>query len=203
MRLAQCHPFLFLLPLLALLTGCGAKTTVILLPDEGREATGAVVVRTDQAAQVLDQPYTATTVTSRSAPPPPPTPLAPKEVLRDYRTLIESTPSQPASFILYFTTGTTQLTAASKAMIPHILEEAKKRAPAEISIIGHTDSTGSQAYNAKLSRQRAEAVAKLLRRAGADMRKVYISYHGENDPLVPTKDNVAEPRNRRVEIMIR
>lgn len=89
------------------------------------------------------------------------------------------------------------------ALIPEILQVAREREPSEISIIGHTDSKGSADYNYKLSLQRAEAVAEILRDADATLKNLYIKSHGENDPLVLTEDNVSEEKNRRVEIMVR
>jgi outer membrane protein OmpA-like peptidoglycan-associated protein len=38
---------------------------------------------------------------------------------------------------------------------------------------------------------------------GAPRKLLEVSSHGENDPMIPTKDDVAEPQNRRVEIFIR
>ncbi len=179
------------------------KTTVILLPDEGKESSGAVVVLTDKASQVIDPPYTLSVVGGASSQPSAPEPISKDQVFTEFGAVINAAPIQPISFTLYFVSGSPRLTQKSQNRIPLILSEAKKRAPFEISIIGHTDSTGSKAYNKKLSLKRATAVEKLLTDTGANMKNLFISHHGESDPLIPTKDNVAEPKNRRVEIMIR
>ncbi len=39
--------------------------------------------------------------------------------------------------------------------------------------------------------------------AGVDPKGIRTTSHGEGNPLIPTKDNVAEPRNRRVEVIVR
>ena len=119
-----------------------------------------------------------------------------------YADLLGAQPLRPARFTLYFISGTSELTEESKALISKVLEAAKQRQPAEVSVIGHTDATGSQALNMRISAARAKAVEKLLRSSEAPPKSIYLRFHGENDPLVPTPDNVPEPKNRRVEIMI-
>ena len=155
------------------------------------------------ASQIVDTPYTLTIVSGSSAQPSAPEFISKDQVSRQFQEVIDAAPIKPISFTLYFIAGSSKLNQASKQQIPSVLVEAQKRDPAEISIIGHTDSTGSKSYNEKLSLKRAQEVEQILKDVGVDMGKVYISHHGERDPLIPTKDNVAEPRNRRVEIMIR
>jgi outer membrane protein OmpA-like peptidoglycan-associated protein len=73
----------------------------------------------------------------------------------------------------------------------------------DISVVGHTDTLGDKDYNAHLSMKRAKAVAAILTRNGVDASILDIASHGKNNPLVPTGDQVSEPRNRRVEITVR
>jgi outer membrane protein OmpA-like peptidoglycan-associated protein len=84
-----------------------------------------------------------------------------------------------------------------------VLKVAADRNSADISINGHTDSAGDDAYNYKLSLRRAEHILRLLEKLGIDPDIVVTNSHGEGNPLVPTADNVYEPRNRRVEVIIR
>jgi outer membrane protein OmpA-like peptidoglycan-associated protein len=74
---------------------------------------------------------------------------------------------------------------------------------AEVTVIGHTDTTGSRASNYQLGLERAQAVRALLLEAGLDDSLIEVSSHGEADLLHSTPDNTSEPRNRRVEITIR
>ena len=74
---------------------------------------------------------------------------------------------------------------------------------AELSVVGHTDRVGAADANARLSLQRAQSTLDRLTEAGLKHKRVEVDSHGENNPLVPTADNVAEPRNRRVEVTIR
>ena len=80
---------------------------------------------------------------------------------------------------------------------------AKSTTNADISVVGHADATGSDAYNQALSLRRAEVIRDGLVAAGAPSEVIEITYHGANNPLVPTARGVSEPRNRRVEVTIR
>jgi len=74
---------------------------------------------------------------------------------------------------------------------------------AEVVVTGHTDRVGSVEANDRLSLARAEAVRDLLVAAGVARSAVTAVGRGEREPAVPTADEVAEARNRRVEIKIR
>jgi outer membrane protein OmpA-like peptidoglycan-associated protein len=68
-------------------------------------------------------------------------------------------------------------------------------------IAGHTDTVGDASYNLRLSRQRAQAIARWFRQRGL---KIPIGYEGfgEGALLVKTADEVDEPRNRRVDYIL-
>lgn len=185
----------------AAIKNCAGLTTVILMPDEDG-GIGVVSVQADGATRSIDQPFHYTRVSGRAAEPEPARVMDEAQFNRRFADLLGAQPLRPAHFMLYFISGTSELTEASKALLPEVLDAAKKRRPAEVSIIGHTDATGSQAINLKISKARAEAVEYLLKASEAPPESIYLRFHGENDPLVPTPDNVPEPRNRRVEIMI-
>ena len=112
-------------------------------------------------------------------------------------------PARPEQFQLYFERGGTELTAESRALLPRILELARTRPAVDMSVIGHTDTQGAADVNERLALQRATAIAELLRQQGLSLAALVVESHGERNPLVPTGDNVEEPRNRRVEIFLR
>jgi outer membrane protein OmpA-like peptidoglycan-associated protein len=72
-----------------------------------------------------------------------------------------------------------------------------------VEVIGHTDTLGDMAYNQRLSLDRAGAIRGSLVRDGLDPNAISIAGRGKLDLLVPTGDQVPEPRNRRVEITVR
>ena len=72
----------------------------------------------------------------------------------------------------------------------------------DIVVTGHTDSTGSTTANYALGLRRAERVAGVLRAQGVDAGGLFVTSHGEADPLVKTPPGTAEQRNRRVEVIV-
>jgi outer membrane protein OmpA-like peptidoglycan-associated protein len=73
----------------------------------------------------------------------------------------------------------------------------------DVLVIGHTDKVGNDAYNDALSKARAEVVRKALAERGVAAENMVLVGRGKREPMVPTADGVAEPRNRRVEILVR
>jgi len=71
----------------------------------------------------------------------------------------------------------------------------------QLTVTGHTDTVGSDAYNMRLSRRRAESVAAQLEKDGIPSSEISIVAKGKRDLLVPTADGVKEPQNRRVQIV--
>ncbi|MCA1786299.1 MAG: OmpA family protein [Desulfobacteraceae bacterium] len=177
------------------------KNSAILLPQESGE-TGKIVMRSDTSGIMLDKPYTevvyhATTggfLTRKTDP---------GQVQKAYGPLLGAEPHVPALFTLYFMSGPAELTPESKSMLPKILEIAGQKASSDIDIIGHTDTMGSAETNTRLSLARARRVADILSSHGINEKRLSIQGHGENDLLVPTPGSTPEPRNNRVEVMIR
>ena len=71
-----------------------------------------------------------------------------------------------------------------------------------LSVEGHTDSTGTLAYNQRLSEDRARAVADQLVRDGIDHRAIATRGFGESRPIASNKSESGRQRNRRVEVVI-
>jgi outer membrane protein OmpA-like peptidoglycan-associated protein len=69
-----------------------------------------------------------------------------------------------------------------------------------ISVNGHTDDVGSEAYNQKLSERRAEAVRDYLVKSGLSADILSVTGHGKARPLVPGTSEAARAKNRRVEL---
>jgi outer membrane protein OmpA-like peptidoglycan-associated protein len=69
-----------------------------------------------------------------------------------------------------------------------------------ISVNGHTDDVGSEAYNQKLSERRAQAVRDYLVEAGLPAEIFSVTGHGKSLPLVPGRTEAARAKNRRVEL---
>lgn len=72
-----------------------------------------------------------------------------------------------------------------------------------IDIIGHTDNTGSAAYNQDLSERRARAVANILRDGGVSGNRIAAYGRGEDQPVATNLTAEGRALNRRVDIVIR
>lgn len=176
------------------------SSSIILLPQPDGSPS-AVVVRTPQGEQQVSRPYEvaevgvngALTLGETSA----------EEVNRRFPDLIGLQLPPPERFTLQFRAGTAQLTPESTALLATVLARAQARPGAEIVVTGHTDRQGADDANDRLSLQRAQTVRSLLIARGFNAQLVEAVGRGEREPLVPTDDGVAEPRNRRVELLLR
>jgi outer membrane protein OmpA-like peptidoglycan-associated protein len=110
--------------------------------------------------------------------------------------------AQMAKFLVFFDWDRYNLTAEGKRVVAQAAEEFKKSGQARIVATGYTDLSGSASYNQKLSERRADTVKQELIRLGVPASAIVAIGRGESNPLVPTKDGVREPQNRRVEIEI-
>lgn len=72
-----------------------------------------------------------------------------------------------------------------------------------VSVVGHTDNTGSDAVNDPLSRERANAVRQYLATRGVDPQRVETAGRGEHEPVADNTSEAGRARNRRVEIYLR
>lgn len=109
---------------------------------------------------------------------------------------------QPLKLVVFFEFDKADLDAAARAKLGEAVAAVKERSTVKILVSGHADRAGTDDYNAKLSRLRAIAIAEALARAGIPLEATTIEAFGELQPAVATEDDVREPSNRRVEIVI-
>jgi OmpA-OmpF porin, OOP family len=178
----------------------GAEELVVLVPAADGHI-GTVVIERDGKKTTLNTAYAAsraqgTQELSNAAVPE-------DAVRRDFGDALAAIPARPASFTLYFVTGTDELTEESKEEVQRVLDELRRRPAPDIQVIGHTDRVGNDAENDALSLQRAQTMREAMLGLGIPPARIRAAGRGERDPLVPTADGVDEPRNRRVEINIR
>ncbi len=180
-----------------LLRPTAPKETVVVLPGPDGK-TGTVVVQRGETRQVLNQPYAASRSGEDQV-----ARLSDAEVKQTFGTTLQALPARPTAFILYFVTGTDELTPESKAELQNVLAVLKDRPQPDVLVIGHTDTVGDLIVNDRLSAQRAETVKGFLIQIGIPAERITTAGRGEREPLVRTADEVDEPRNRRVEINVR
>ncbi len=183
--------------------GCAAQgTSVVLLADPDGNA-GRITVQTQAGARVLDVPRQSTHVSNPSAKPSPPQILDQTQIDQTYARTLSALPQAPELFRLYFEIGTDALTAESRVEPQRIVAAIKRRKAVDVRISGHTDSLGQKEDNMNLSLKRAQTIADLLIGQGIDAASIRIFSHGDGLPLIPTPDQTPEPRNRRVEVVVR
>lgn len=189
----------------AMLAGCAsppppppASYVVLLDNDDGSigkvqvsGAKGVTLLETARAGTLLANAGGAGFVASK------------EQINKDFGAALAIRPKKPVNFVLYFESGGAQLTPESQRDLARVVAEVESRDVPDISVIGHTDTAGDAHQNEKLGLERAQLVSTLLQSPKLTAANVTVESHGEKNLLVPTPDNTAEPRNRRVEITVR
>jgi outer membrane protein OmpA-like peptidoglycan-associated protein len=190
-----------MLLVLGTLAGCAEKEDELFVVLPNPDGTsGAITVSDGGNSVVLDRPYAAEDVkgdkveqtTSDSA-----------QVQQVFGSALAAQPILPEHFRLYFQRDKDVMTAESQQQYRNVFADIKRRPVYQVEVIGHTDTLGQQPYNQELSLKRAAALRDELVRDGLNPDSITIAGRGELDPAVPTGPQVAEPRNRRVEITVR
>jgi len=125
------------------------------------------------------------------------------EVKRDFGAALAAQPPREKRFTLHFPEGRDEIADESRAVLDAALAEIAARPVQDVLVVGHTDLVGSGPLNDALARQRADTVRAELIRRGIAADAVQASGRGSREPAVPAVPGVAEPRNRRVEIVVR
>ena len=222
----QWKSVLVVLVLLGLMVGCSAKRNpivpspetrdpviaapanrdvIVLLPDPDGKV-GVIQVTTKGGSQTLDKPGQAIEVEDVSEPPTAPKPLGEREMSSVFGAALSAQPDLKVRFVsivLLFDRDTTNLTRESKKLLPEVVKTIRDRKSSEVYVTGHTDRVGAEDYNSALSSRRADTVRDFLVSTGVKSSVLVVSFHGETMPLVYTEDEVPEPRNRRVEVIVR
>ena len=196
---------------LALLSACvqppprntGSKVTLVVLPKPPDGHVGAVMVRPlDSGEAVLvNKPYVEASL--RDAKTVRISPIDPKGVNEAFGRTLAALPVQPTSYLVYFVEGTDELNPYAKGAIDRVAADVAARPSPEIAVVGHTDFIGTDQYNDTLSLQRALRVRDLLVQRGIPAGIIQAAGRGKREPVIQASSTVAEPRNRRVEIIVR
>jgi outer membrane protein OmpA-like peptidoglycan-associated protein len=182
--------------------GKTAKEVFVLMPDrEGK--VGQVEVSTSSGTKGLNKAWEATNVIGADQNPCEPKVMDEKAVKEQFNEALEAEPDPPVSFVVYFKSGSTNLTKESDKLIPEIIEAVKSHKAVNVFVAGHTDTVASNKYNLKLSERRAKTVSNLLVSKGVDKSIIEMGFYGEERLLITTPDNVNEQGNRRVEVTVR
>ena len=103
---------------------------------------------------------------------------------------------------ILFETGKSVLTPGSYVELDRLLNIMKENAQVKIEISGHTDKTGSEPLNFKLSEARAKSVVDFLIQKGIDRSRMEFKGYGSLQPIADNKTAAGRSKNRRVEFKI-
>ncbi len=103
---------------------------------------------------------------------------------------------------ILFKTGSPSVQAQAQESVSKISAILKKYPENRITVIGHTDSTGSDSTNQKLSEQRANAVRSIMVSKGVPSKHVNVVGAGESSPVADNTTKDGRAKNRRVELQI-
>jgi outer membrane protein OmpA-like peptidoglycan-associated protein len=103
---------------------------------------------------------------------------------------------------ILFETGKSILTAGSYKELDRLLIIMNENAQMKIEISGHTDKTGSEPLNFKLSEARAKAVVEYLIEKGIDHSRLEFRGYGSLQPISDNTTSAGRAKNRRVEFKI-
>jgi len=183
-------------------SACGLPpNVVVLIPDEAG-GVGKISIEEHNEKDELSIPYTAEQTDMNEK-------LGPifateaKTVASAFSGALAATPRTPAIYVIFFLNGQTVLEPRSVDTLSASIVAARTTPFADISVVGHSDSVGSDDANLVLSMYRAQTIRTALISSGVSPSVIDLGYHGSNDPRVARPRGVPEPENRRVEVTIR
>mgnify|MGYP002714177846 CR=1 FL=1 len=109
-------------------------------------------------------------------------------------------PLANAVYFVFFDFDRSAITPAAQDILNTVVSDARRTNASRLNVLGHTDTSGSAAYNQRLSERRATAVREALVQRGVPADQITTRGVGETQPLIATGDGVREPSNRRAEI---
>jgi len=176
--------------------GCKLKTMVVLL--KGKKKNSSIIVNTKGGSIVVNKVNQFVVIESPSLPPTDPIDMTGS--LSMYIGSEFSSIEEELTYTFYFDGD--DLVEKSAEKVKKMLEELSKRENSYIKIIGHTDTVGTFEKNSIIAKSRAEKISKVIMNSNIPYMKIDTESYSESNLAIPTKDDVYEPLNRRVEVFI-
>ncbi|MDD2790119.1 MAG: OmpA family protein [Sulfurimonas sp.] len=180
--------------------GCTIHT-IVMLTDHYKEHN-AIVVATKRNETIVAAPKDYVLLESAQTPVEVLSNMPEAEIKALFGEVI-SNPNQKATrFTLYF--DALKLSKESEDLVlPKVIEAIQKSKNAFVSVIGHTDTIGSDSFNEKRGEERAAVIARKIKESGAKYLYLSAESYGEYNLAIKTQDEEKQVLNRRVEILIR
>jgi outer membrane protein OmpA-like peptidoglycan-associated protein len=160
----------------------GGKTARIVGAGIGGVAGGAVGYQLDQQIRELDEATAGSGIDVSETP--------------DGTGILVNLPD------VTFAVDSTVISPSFRAGLDEVASSLQKYPNSLVDVMGHTDSTGSDAHNLDLSRRRAESVANYLTSRGVSRARLETIGYGEQYPVADNTTEQGRAQNRRVEIRI-
>jgi outer membrane protein OmpA-like peptidoglycan-associated protein len=106
------------------------------------------------------------------------------------------------AFLLFFDWDSSEINPATAATLDNGVGLFPRFEGYRIAMSSHTDRSGTEAYNMRLSRRRAERVRDYLVARGIPAASIRFQAYGESLPIVETEDGVREPQNRHIQLLL-
>jgi outer membrane protein OmpA-like peptidoglycan-associated protein len=103
---------------------------------------------------------------------------------------------------ILFPFDSSELQSAARQNLEELSQSLKEYPNTEVLVVGHTDSSGTDAYNQGLSERRAGAAADYMVQQGVGRSRIRSDGRGESEPRAANDDEVGRQLNRRVEVAI-
>jgi OOP family OmpA-OmpF porin len=175
----------------AVIVGGAAGAGVAEGTDDGRAGAGAGgggAVLGGALGYLLGRHFCQVAEAAPTPPPPPPPPApAPRKI---------ATLTGPN-----FDFNKSTLTASGRKLVDHAIQVLKSEPNTNVSVEGHTDAVGTDAYNMKLSQHRADAVREYMVAHGISESRITTKGWGKTKPVATNDTAAGRAQNRRVEII--
>lgn len=103
---------------------------------------------------------------------------------------------------ILFATDSATLTSTLRGDLQDVAASLNRYPNTTVNVLGHTDNTGTAAYNIDLAQRRAQSVASVLINSGVAAQRVRVTGMGENQPVATNQTPEGRAQNRRVELVI-
>jgi len=191
----------FMVLMVSLVLVACSKSTVVLL--ENDKSHNAILIANKNGETKLDKAGSYVDISRKEKNISEVKNMAKAEINSRFAQALAMIPEKPLKYVLYFKPNSTVLMDESEVIFKKVLKTIEKRSPCMVDVIGHTDTVGASAMNVKVSLKRAKTIEALVKESGVKVHSLVAKGYGEEDLLVPTKDNVDEAKNRNVEIFIK
>jgi len=177
------------------------EVKVTLLPEEDGKVGVISLVDDKGTKHTIDKPYHSLEISNSGEIKD--VIVSKEEISLKYKNLLKAIPKKPKNYYFYFDSGSAQLKDEQILEIKEVAKFISTNNIQRVISIGHSDSTGTKETNERISKQRAQTVADQLISNGIDTKLITLKYYGDADPLVKTKPNESNYKNRRVEILLK